>query len=174
MIIPKDLYTNLINISYALIIAGFIIVFITTGMTNQNSLTALISGYGVLISGIFFVAILNFSNMENLGLITRIINMVPFILIMFIIGLIMTYLSIYFDRISSKKVSDYYYSFSSLSIMFLIFQIFLLFNALMSKHYEATKQISGKVFSTLMLLGVINSIIVITLGITLKFFTTQG
>ena len=174
MKIDRELYVNLTNIAYSVVIAGFIIVVITTGMTNENSLTALISGYSGLLAALLFLVILNWINMDNVGLLQRIISLFPFLIIMFIILLLVTYLSLFFDRIVSNKVSSYYYSFSMVSTIFLAAQIMLLFSELISKHFESTKQIGGKMLSLLMLLGVINGILVITLGIILKFYSTQG
>jgi hypothetical protein len=174
MKLEPQLYGNLTNISYALLVAGFIIVIVTTGITNENSLAALISGYSVLLVSILFILSLNWINMENIPLFSLIKNIFPFLTIMTLIILLITFLSIYFDRISSNQVSNYYYTFSNMSTVFLIIQIIILFRELSTKNFEITKTISPKIFSILMLLTTINAIIVGTLGIILKFYITQG
>lgn len=174
MKLDPELTKNLTNISYSLLVAGFIIVIVTTGLTNQNSLTALISGYSVLLVSLLFLLWLNWLNMETIPLFTIIKNMFPFITIITLIVLLITFLSVYFDRIASNHVSSYYYTFSNLSTIFLAVQIFLLFRELTNKQFELTKSINPRVFSTLMLLTTINAIIIGTLGIVLKFYITQG
>jgi len=170
---PK-LYKNLSNISYALLAAGFIIVIVTTGITNQNSLAALISGYSTLLVSLLFILWLNWINMENISLFSLLKNIFPFLTIIILITLLIIFLSIYFDRIANNHVSSYYYTFSNMSTVFLIIQIIILFRELSAKNYEITKSISPKIFSILMFLTTINAIIIGTLGIILKFYITQG
>ena len=185
MKIEKDLYNNLINISYSIIIAGFIVILITTGSANQNALTALISGYcAVLVAFIFFITV-NWINMENLYMYPLFKLLAVCLVISGIIVILISYLSIYFDRISSNKVSSYYYSFSQLSTLFLAVQLIMLFSVffITNKGQQGTGQqgtgqlITGKsiekTFSIILLLGLINIIIVTTMGIVLKFYTTQ-
>uniref|UniRef100_A0A6C0IS73 Uncharacterized protein n=1 Tax=viral metagenome TaxID=1070528 RepID=A0A6C0IS73_9ZZZZ len=174
MRLEPELYKNLSNISYALLVAGFIIVIVTTGITNQNSLAALISGYATLLVSLLFILWLNWINMENIPLFTLIKNIFPFLTIMTLLILLITFLSVYFDRIASDHVSTYYYTFSNLSTLFLIIQLIILFRELGTKSFEVTKIISPKIFSMLMLLTTINAIIVGTLGMILKFYITQG
>jgi hypothetical protein len=174
MRLEPELYKNLSNISYALLVSGFIIVIVTTGITNQNSLSALISGYATLLVSLLFILWLNWINMENIPLFTLIKNIFPFLTIMTLLILLITFLSLYFDRIASNHVSTYYYTFSNMSTLFLIIQLIILFRELSTKSYEVTKTISPKIFSMLMLLTTINAIIVGTLGIILKFYITQG
>jgi hypothetical protein len=92
-----------------------------------------------------------------------------------IIGLTMFYLYTYFDKIAKGQVSGYYITFSVLSVIFLITQLSILFSAIFSKSNGFNeKLLSERTFSLLTLLGVINYIMVITIGIVLKFYSTQG
>ena len=174
MRLDPELYKNLLNISYALLAAGFIIVIVTTGITNENSLAALISGYATLLVSILFILWLNWINMENIPLFSLLKNIFPFLTIAILITLLITFLSLYFDRIANNHVSNYYYTFSNISTVFLIIQIIILFREISTKSFEITKSINPKIFSILMLLTTINAIIIGTLGIILKFYITQG
>jgi len=174
MKLEPELFKNLTNISYALLVAGFIIVIVTTGLTNENSLAALISGYSVLLVSLLFLLWLNWLNMDSVSIFIILKNLFPFLTIITLIVLLITFLSIYFDRIASNHVSNYYYTFSNLSTLFLVIQIFILFRELTTKQFELTKSLSPRIFSTLMLLTTINAVIVGTLGIVLKFYITQG
>lgn len=177
------LYELLLNISYSCVIASIIIIIITTGGSGQNALTALISGYSLLEAGIIIMTWLISTKLnlgENMSVSSGIINnmsivfkgikeLFPFFLLIFIISIIIALLGIYFNKISTGKVSDEYYSYSNLSTFFILAQIcIILYNI-----KDVNIKISGKLFSLLMLLGTINTIIVITLLIVLKFYTTD-
>jgi hypothetical protein len=170
MRIDRTLNTNLTNIAYAVVIASFIIIWITTGMTSQNGLTALISGYSGLLAALVFLVVLGWTNMDQtVPIMTRLTSFIPFIVLIFIISLLVAYLSIYFERISTDQMSTYYYTFSHMSTLFLAVQIGILFRSILT-----TSSMDPKTFSILMLLGTINAIIVISLGVILKFYSTQG
>ena len=96
-------------------------------------------------------------------------------MIIIISGLLLNYLRIYFDRISSGEVSSYYSSFSLLSSIFLFTQIIIIFNAIYNKKDNTgTELFMPQTFSLLGLFSVINIIIVLTIGIVLHFYSTQG
>lgn len=164
----KEEYNRAINVPLAVIIASFIIIVITTGMTNSNGLSALIGGYSGLLLGLLFIVILNFPPV-------RYLDMVPFAFLMIIISLFIYYLSTYFEQISTGNVSGYYNSFSILSTLFLAAQMAVLFSAMFKGLGNGgLGMLSNKTFSILALLGVINFLIVITIGIVLHFYSTQG
>ena len=166
MMFNKEEYKNVVNIPYAVILASGIIILITTGVANENSLKGLIGGYMGLGLGMLVLLILNIPPNNWL-------DIFPFIMILGIIGLITSYLYIYFDRIAKGEVSGYYNSFSVLSSIFLAAQTIMLFSALNSNEFNG-KLLSDRTFSLLALFGVINYLIVITIGIILKFYSTQG
>jgi hypothetical protein len=93
-----------------------------------------------------------------------------------IIGLVVYYLFTYFDRISKGEVSGYYGSFSILSTIFLITQTIMIFNAIFNKlqNPDISKLFNDTTFAILCLFGVINMLIVLTMGIVLHFYSTQG
>lgn len=162
----KEEYKNIVNIPYAVIMASGIIILITTGVADENSLKGLIGGYMGLGLGMLVLLILNTPPANWLDLF-------PFIMILGIIGLMTTYLYIYFDKISKGEVSGYYNSFSVLSSIFLAAQTVMLFSSLNSNEING-RLLSDRAFSLLALFGVINYLIVITIGVVLKFYSTQG
>jgi hypothetical protein len=171
----SEIFTNvqefkkLINIPFAVIIASSIIIIITTNMNNRNGLIALLGGYSGLLFGLLFVIILNLIFIK-----TSYLNMVPIITVMIIVGLLLYYLNIYFDRILKSEVSSYYFSFSSLSLILLAVQLITIFKAIYSNAYEQNTQLfSNTTFSLLVLCNVINIIVVLTIGIVLHFYSTQ-
>ena len=163
-------FKKLMNVPFAVIIASGIIILITTNMTDQNALKALLGGYSGLLLGLLFVIILNLTFIK-----TPFLDMFPIIMVMIIVSLLLYYIVIYFDRISEGHVSSYYLSFSIVSLLFLAIQIITIFNAIYDKTYESnTKLFSNTTFLLLGLFSVINIIIVLTIGIVLHFYSTQG
>ena len=84
----QDEYKKLINVPIAVIIASFIIIIVTTSMTDKGALSALIGGYSGLLLGILFILILNWPPKNWL-------DISPFIVVMIIVGLLIYYLSTY-------------------------------------------------------------------------------
>ena len=163
-------YNKVINVPYTIIIASFIIIIVTTNMTDVNGLSALLGGYSGFMIGMLFVIILNLVYTK-----TNWIDMLPSIIILTIVLLLIIYLSIYFDKIAKGEVSSYYSSFSILSSIFLFAQVIIIFLAIFNKQQEQNGRLfTNTTFSILGLLGMINLLIVITIGIILKFYSTQG
>jgi hypothetical protein len=164
-------FQKIINIPLAVIFASLIIIIVTTNMTDTNGLSALLGGYSGLFLGMFFVILINllFTNASYLG-------MFPIVMILAIAGLLVFYLSVYFDRISKGEVSDYYIIFSTRSTMFLVIQLFIIFSAMYSKTLvdKNTTLFDNTTISLLGLFSVINMLFVLTIGIVLKFYSTQG
>lgn len=164
----KDEYKKVINVPISVIIASFLIIVITSGMTDKNALSALIGGYSGLLLGILFILILNYPP-------TNLLDMIPFLTMIVIISILISYLSKYYEQISSGEVSSYYGSFSTLSTIFLATQLFILIPATFSRNGDPNgKILSDKTFALLSLFGVVNLLIVITMGIVLHFYSTQG
>lgn len=176
----EKLYASLLNISYALTIAAIIIIIITTGIPGESSLIALISGYSALLIGIFFLLFLTYNTIlpfgaQKLKTIGGIMSVVkpffPSILIIFVLSLLLAFLSIYFHRIATGKVPEYYYSFSTMSTILLLVQLGVWFHAIYQNAGKMT--INNRTFSILTLIGTVNALTVITLGIVLKYYSTD-
>jgi uncharacterized membrane protein len=164
----KEEFKKVVNVPLAVLIASFIIIIITTGIPNANGLSALIGGYSGLLLGLLFLIILNFP-------LSNIMDIFPFIIVIIIISLMMYYLITNFDQIAKGQVSNYYSSFSILSTIFLAAQILIILTAIMKSDGDINRKIfSPRIFALLNLFGVINFIIIITLGIILHFYSTQG
>ena len=172
--IKGDIFNQCIHILFAVIMASCIIILITTNMTDPNALSALIGGYSGLLLGMLFIIVLNF----NVGMYS-VMDMFPLLMVMIISIILISYLSIYFDKISKGDVSGYYSSFSLLSTVFLFTQLSMIFSAIFKNTNNNNNNNNNHLFSysTLSFLGLfslINVIIVVTLGIVLKFYSTQG
>lgn len=163
--------TNIANFLYAIIIAAVFCIFCTIGVKSEGALEALIGEYSIIGAAVLLLLVLktlNINASEQLLSLSTLFTLGPFLLILFIIIYYIVIISIYFDKIVSNKISDSYYSFSNISTVLIMAQIFLLVSTI-AKSTELPK----KTFAILMLLGTINAIVVITLGIILKFYTTD-
>jgi hypothetical protein len=169
-----DFLINFKNVIYSLTIASFIIIFLISVMSmyNSNSLIALIVSYGVIVSSLIlmFGVLYNMSNISY-TMFNKLITLFPLVYIILIILVLMFLLVSYFDEIVSNKVSNYYFSFSLLLNIFLVTQIIIFYSNI---GFETSKYISNKVFSLLSLLGTISALLVITLSVILKSFSTDG
>lgn len=161
-----EMYKNLLNIPFTVIIASFIIIIITTSVSDKNGLSALIGGYSGLLLGLLFILILNWPPVYWL-------DMLPFLIVMAVVSLLIYNLSVYFNQITNNQVSGYYYSFSILSTIFLAIQMSIIFKSLFNS-LPGAKIFTSANFALLGLTGVINVIIAVTIGIVLNFYSTQG
>ena len=163
-------FKQVMNVILTIIVASCVIILLTTNMTDTNGLSALMGGYSGLLLGMLFVIILNLLFKQS-----TYFDMIPLLMIIIISGLLLNYLRIYFDRISSGEVSSYYNSFSLLSSIFLFTQLIIIFNAIYNKKDTIGSELfMPQTFSLLGLFSVINIIIVLTIGIVLHFYSTQG
>jgi hypothetical protein len=168
-----DLLMNLKNVIYSVTIASFIIIFLITLSTtyNPNSLIALIVSYSIVVSSLVLMFGILYNKELTTSLFDKIITLFPLVIIIGILMLMVYLLVSYFDKIASNNVSNYYYTFSILTNIFLVTQLFILYNNI---GFETSKYISNKTFSILTLLGTINMILVITLNVILKYYSTDG
>jgi len=163
-------FKNVTNVLFSIIIASCVLIIVTTNMSDSNGLSALIGGYCGLLIGMLFIIIVNLIFKQS-----TYFDMIPILMIIIITGLLLSYLIIYFDIISSGKVSNYYSNFSLLSTLFLFAQIIIIFSSMYRKNEnQESKLFTNTSFSLLGLFSVINIIIVLTIGIVLHYYSTQG
>jgi hypothetical protein len=165
--VKKEEFQKVMYIPFVVIIVSFIIIIITATVTNTNGLSALLGGYSGLMLGILFVTILSWVYTKRIYL-----EMLP---VLIISGFLIFYLSKYFDKISKGEVSSYYSSFSVLSTIFLFTQLTIIFSSIFDALKNSNEKLFSKYTSTLLrLFGVINFLIVLTIGIILQFYSTDG
>jgi hypothetical protein len=160
---------KLINVPFAVIITSIVIIAITINMTDRNGLSALSGGYSGLFFGLLFIVILHLIFLK-----TKYLDMLPIIMVMIIVGLLLYFLSTYFDRILSGNVSSYYVSFSRASLLFLCVQLFIIFKVIYNNNDQKLKLFSNSEFAWLWLFNLINMAFVLIIGIVLYFYSTQG
>jgi hypothetical protein len=174
MPISEDAYRTLIGVPYSLGIAAIIIILFTTGGTNSNEVYALLYSYIILSCSIMFLfgLLWNKIDREGINTFTKIMTLFPFIMIMVITFGIPILIYFHFDRII-KGVSSYYTLFLNISTMITIVQIWLFFKAINDKYFQINNALNPKTFSVLSLLGTLNLIVCITLGVVVKYYATD-
>jgi len=174
----EQLYNLVTNISYSLIFGGLIVVLFTIGSFNDNALIGSITGYScacvsiILLAGLTYTSISTGIKTPHWGNILTVLT--PFFILVAILCFSISILSIYFTQISEKKVTEYYTSFSYMYVLFILLQLGIFFNATKEKEFMENGYIKSVTLMKFFLLSIINIIILITLAITLKYFTTDG
>lgn len=171
--ISSGLNSKLNYMIYGIMIGSMVVILMTSGSQGENATYAYMNGYIALLSSIIFMFSLIWYRSSDVSIYRLSISLFPFIMLMVIIVWLLVYLFKYFDRITTNKVSDYYGSFMNTSTMLTLVQLIMLVNAVTDKNFEKNRSIQPKIFSILMLLGTINIIVVVTLGVILKSYVTD-
>jgi amino acid transporter len=98
----------------------------------------------------------------------------PFLLMLAVIAFILYLIITYSKIISEGRVSNGYYTFSNISIILFLLQIYLLYSNMDTEKFKQTYKLSSITSSLLYLLGVITSMCSLILYTILKYFTTDG
>lgn len=175
----KDWYSAVYK---GFIIAGFISFIIGFFSEGKVSLGAYIAGYGVLVLGIMMILTILFNNILRVTEGQSIFNTIyaillttgPFLLMLAVIGFILYLMINYKDIIIDKHVSPNYYSFSNISVLLLLVQLYIVYINISTEKFETTGKISKVTSSIIYLLGVLGAICSIIIYIILTYFRTDG
>ena len=158
---------------------AFIISYFTTGNNYYNSM---ISGYIILTLGIMMIITMLITKIletQPNGSITQIalsiiMKLGPFLLMLFIIGFTLYLLINYKTPISDGQVSTSYNTFSNITLMLIILQIYLIYTNMDKQEFKTNGDISSITTGLLYLLGVLSLITTITIYVILKYFRADG
>ena len=169
--IPPNISLNLFKFLYALIVGSSIVIFMTSGSIDITSINALkVSYIIILISLIFIITLIG----KSLTIVNMLLKFFPIFIPIFVsIGYIIYLLFEYSDKISGNEVSDYYSTFMNLTNLLLFIQISILLSEITIKSFE-NFDLTPKILSILKLFTVLTTVSGITLGIILKYYTTDG
>ena len=98
----------------------------------------------------------------------------PFLLMLFIIGFTLYLLINYKTPISEGQVSINYNTFSNITLMLIILQIYLIYNNMDKEEFKSNGYISSTTTGLLYLLGVSSLITTCTIYVILKYFRADG
>jgi len=168
-------YSNIYN---SLIVVGIIIIICTIGSSSASSLTGTITGYSFIITGTLLLMgylMNNINNNQNgSSIISQLMTVGPFIVLIGILVYMIYLLSYYFNHITNGQVANSYFNFMNIFVVLLIVQMFIFYNGTRDKRFIETGAIGRVTGLVLYFLEIINIIVVITLGIILKYFSTDG
>ena len=78
------------------------------------------------------------------------------------------------DRINKEHVSDNYYLFSTFTVILICIQMSLVFNGMSKSIFKETGMLPLSISTFIYLIGIINVVIALTIGIILKYYVTDG
>lgn len=175
----KDWYSSIYK---GLLMAG-VIAFIIGMFSNGNvSIDAYITGYSVLILGIMMILIILFNGIIKITqgastfqlIYTIMMATGPFLLMLGVIGFVLYMMIAYRNNISENHVSYGYHSFSNITIILLLIQLYIVYTNISDVKFEQTGKLSKVTSSIIYLLGVLTAISSIIIFTILKYFTTDG
>jgi len=175
-----DWFTNLYK---AFIYVSAILFFIALNTTGNTTINASLSGYSTLTVGLLLIMTLILNGFTQSVKSTTstfqvIMNMIliigPFLFLFAIIASLMYLLITYKNIIIAGHVSSYYGTFSFISSILILVQMYLLYNGISNDKFQLTKQLSKITSSIICLTSVLNAICVLILYILLKYYTTDG
>jgi lysylphosphatidylglycerol synthetase-like protein (DUF2156 family) len=161
-------------------VVSFLISIFSEGKTSYNSL---ISGYSSLTLGLMMILTIVITKIMEVNsgsttkelLLTILMSLGPFLLMMSIIGFILYLIIVYKDPILDNHVSKSYHTFSNITIVLLLIQIFIVYSKILdTKEFEESGKISKILSSLLYLLGVLSLYSTMIIYIILKYFITDG
>lgn len=168
-------------ISYALLYGGIVVVLFTIGTLNESAVSGTLGGYSSATLAVLFLFALSYTNYvsattdSNTFSIKKIgLMFIPYSILLAILGYSIALISIYFNDISEDKVSPYYSTFSYISIIFIIIQVYLFGKTTNNPEFLQNGTIKTLSLVKLILIGLINIIVLISLGVSLKYFSTDG
>jgi hypothetical protein len=176
---PTSTSTDIATIIYkSLIVVGIIIILATIGSASSVNLKGTIVGYGFIGFGILILIATTMMMVQGVGPSSNMFNIInilgPFLFILGAIGYTMYLLIVHFNRISDGNISSGYVNFSNVSLMLMMLQLYIFYLGTNTKEYLEKKSFSKIYSSLLYLIGFLNIIAVITIGIILTYFTTDG
>lgn len=175
--------SNWYSVIYKAFIFASVISFIIYNFTSGKvSLGAMISGLTVLAFSIIMILYIILYNVLQVTQKTTFIQSLiaitnatgPFILMLASISVIL-YLNItYKNNILLNHISNSYYTFSNIAVIFILLQVYFIYNNINTEKFEITKKISKVTSITLYLFSVITTICSITLFTILKNYSADG
>ena len=172
----------------SLITVGVILLFATVGTASMDSLDGTIAGYSLMGGGIlllvsFLLYGISRSNEEKsatLGknnrssVMSAIYTAGPFLVLLGIIGYTLYLVITYKSRIAAGNIAPGYASFTNISIILILMQLFLFYMGSQKDSFKTTNRLDRVYSMLLYFIGIINIVTIITIGIILAYFSTDG
>lgn len=167
----------------AFILTSVFLFILSFGTTGETTFGSLLAAYSTMILGIIMIMVVIINGLlegipNNQSIFKTILSVLfttgPFLLMLAVIGVILYLTIMYKNIIESGHVADSYYTFSKITIVLFLLQIYLLYGGINSEKFNTTGNISKVTNSLIYLLSVITGICAIILYTVLTYFTTDG
>lgn len=164
------------------LIACIWIFLFSLGFTGETQFNCMITGYSLLIisiSLIMIVILYNVAiNIQNASMFSALLNILintgPYILMLFTLCVIVYIQITYKSEIISGHVSKGYTSFSNITLILFIVQVYILYSNMNSSNYQSSGKLPRIVSGIIYFLDILEIMTVIILFVILKYFTTDG
>ena len=165
--------------------SGTIILLFPLILKVSNPVTVLIVAYSILTFCLAMVTTSMYNRLSNklsemvdvtiTTYLYFILKMMGPVLLILAVLMYSLYLFVrYREVINSGYTSEQYYTFSKISMAFMVVHFILLFNGFSSKSFEEKGIMDAVYTSSIYLTGVINAYLVIIMGYILMSYTTDG
>jgi hypothetical protein len=171
------IYSSLLLVTICLFLVNFFV-------SGTSKIACSIAGYSCVSTAILMIlgfSLYNLNKVSDMSHYTNISYFIhlfmvsgPFILLLGIIGYSLYLLITYQNRISDGHTSNEYSTFSSISIILTLIEIYVFYEAMNSKLFMTTGKLPRISYSVMYLIGIINVVCVMIIGTILKYFTTDG
>jgi hypothetical protein len=176
----EDWYSSIYKAFILAVIISFTISVFTSGVTSYNSS---IAGFSILILAIMMILTMIITkvlkvpslNISTLQLIMSILLPIgPFLLMLLIISFILYLIVNYKNAILENRISPNYHTFSNITIILLLVQLFIVYKNIFTRDFENSGKLSKITSSMLYLVGVLSVSSTMIIYIILKYFRTDG
>jgi len=171
----------LFNTYKALILGSVISFVISIFSTGEISYNSMVSGYSILTLGVMIIILILYSKVSQTGenswlLVLK--NFGPFLSMLSIIAFVL-YLIIYYKKpILNNQVSESYHTFSNITTILLLIQIYIVYTNIVSDEFSSGDKNKFKLSNTttgvLILLSLLTSMSSLILFVILKYFRADG
>jgi hypothetical protein len=142
----------------------------------------IVSFISFIILGVMMILLLLFNNIMKISsgqstmqiLSTILLTTGPFLLIIGVVSFILYLMIKYKSIILENHVSNGYHSFSNVTVILILLQLYIVYVNLSTVSFETSGKISKVTSSMVYLLGILSAISSIILFTILKYFTTDG
>lgn len=168
---------------YKALIFGSAITFIISNLTTgANSYNSLITGYSILILGILMILTIMITKILDVQkssstmqiFLSIIMTLGPFLLMLGIIGFMLFLIIYYKTPILENQVSSSYGTFSNITLMLLLIQVYIVYTNIDTDEFKINCKISQLTSVVLYFLGVITIMYILTIYVILKYFRADG
>jgi len=181
VVLPNTILSDTFKsfISSGMIIGIFLLIIaLITG--SKFGFFGSVIGYSFIGIAILLLAVTMMYNNKsnNDGILTILLSLIttsfPFVLLLGIISFILYLLITNKDKIINGYVSPSYYTFTNISILLILLQLFIFFLGTRKPAFIKSGTIDSNLSGIIYIVAVFNIITVISLNIILNYFTTDG